>query len=75
MEIALGDKVRDRVNGFEGIALARLTGLYEATSIRVHRNSLNTSGEMLSSVWIEEERLESVTPRAVCGFAKIEGKR
>jgi hypothetical protein len=74
--IKLGDSVRDKVTGFEGIALARMEALYEATQLRVHPSTVNTSGEIRTSVWIEEERLATIKaaehPNA--GFGKPEVK-
>lgn len=58
--IKLGDSVRDKVTGFEGIALARMEALYEATQLRVHPSSLDASGAIRQSVWIEEDRLVTV---------------
>lgn len=72
--INLGDKVRDEVSGFEGIALARLEGLYEATQIRVHPTKLDPQGQIITSVWFEEDRLVVLKERAVVGFVNVSGK-
>jgi hypothetical protein len=73
--IKFGDSVRDKVTGLEGIVLARMEALYEATQCRVHPG-LNSSGEVRASVWIEEERLATIKaaehPNA--GFGKPEVK-
>jgi hypothetical protein len=61
-QIVLGDKVQDKVSGFEGIALARMTAIYEATQLRVHPTELNSENKIIDSTWIEETRLEKIAP-------------
>lgn len=70
-EIELGDKVRDKVSKFEGIALARMDSLFEATQFRVHRDSLNSNGEILGGIWIESGRLEVLDVPRVIGFNNL----
>jgi len=68
MKIELGDKVRDEVSGFEGIVLAKMEALYEASQCRVHPTELKSDGEMRDSKWIEEGRLKPIEKRPCPGF-------
>jgi hypothetical protein len=74
--IELGDKVVDKITGFEDIVCARLTGLFEATQIRIHPCSLSATTEIKNSVWLEEARCEKAPGgERVCGFVGIYGKQ
>jgi hypothetical protein len=70
--IELGDKVVDRVTGLEGVALARITGLYEATQLRVHPVTLK-DGDVRAFAWIEEARCERVSGERLMGFVGVQG--
>jgi hypothetical protein len=60
--IHLGDKVRDTVTGFEGLALGRAVYLYHATEWQVHPTALKSDdGSIIVSVWLAEGRLEVVS--------------
>ena len=72
--IELGDKVVDKVTGLEGIACARLTGLYEATQIRVHPQSLK-DGDMRAAVWLEEARCAKAPGERLAGFVGVCGAK
>jgi hypothetical protein len=71
--IHLGDLARDEITGYEGIVLARLECLYEATSCRVHSRKLDENGRIRDSIWIEEDRLIVVEENAVVGFKNVTG--
>ena len=73
--IELGDRVRCKVTGFEGVALARQTALYETTTWRVQPTSTKADdGTPTPSAWLEEGRLEVVQDSArLVGFVTAEG--
>ena len=71
--IELGDKVVDRVTGLEGVALARITALYEATQLRVHPVTLK-DGDVREFTWLEEARCEKVSGDRLMGFVGVRGK-
>jgi hypothetical protein len=73
--IDLGDKVKDRISGFTGIALAKSEGLYEATQFRIHSEDLDSTGKVRDGVWIEAERLELLESDKHVGFVHIKGKK
>jgi hypothetical protein len=70
----LGDHVCDEVTGYEGVVLARLESLYEATSCRVQSRKLDEQGNPRGMQWFEEDRLIVVEEHAVVGFRSIVGK-
>jgi hypothetical protein len=53
-----------------------MEALYEATQLRVHPSTVNASGEIRTSVWIEEERLAvvRVEEHPIAGFGTPEVK-
>ena len=57
--IKLGDEVKDKVTGFEGIAVARTEYLYGCLSIGVLSKKLNSeTGKPIEWVWFDEQRLD-----------------
>lgn len=72
--IGLGDEVEDTVTGFKGIVLARLEGVHEASSCRVHERGCSAEGKPKDGVWVEETRLKTTKPQAVTGFLQIKGR-
>jgi hypothetical protein len=75
MKISLGDRVRDKITGFEGIVLGRCEYLYEATALKVYKDSLRDNGEEFSPFWIEEGRVEVVEAKKHVGFMTIKGEK
>ena len=73
----LGDTVKDEVTGFQGMVLAKLTGLYEATQVRVHPTVLTCSeGDIKASVWLEESRVKVVSSaKCSAGFGVVKGRQ
>lgn len=70
--IQLGDRVRDIVTGFEGIATKRLESLFGGVEIQISPEGLGQTGEPLTSIWFEEARvLESVSNNRL---EKIDGE-
>jgi hypothetical protein len=73
--INLGDLVKDKVNGFKGVVLARMECLYEATACRVHPRELKEDGGIQESVWFEEDRLEVIVENAIVGFVEVASRK
>jgi hypothetical protein len=72
MSALLGLRVRDRLTGFEGVAVARTEHLHGAPEIRVE----TLLDGKLHSEWFAEERLEAHEPApAVVGFGTLEPPR
>ena len=53
--IKLGDRGKDSITGYEGIAIARSEYLYGCVSIQVQSREIK-DGKM-QSVWLDEQRL------------------
>jgi hypothetical protein len=70
-EVKLGDKVRDSVTKFEGVALAKMEALFGATQFRIHRDSLKPDGEIQAGVWIDAGRLEVLDAPRMIGFKNV----
>ena len=59
--IKLGDKVRDTVTGFEGIATGRSETLHASNMLRVEATHLSSMDNMpLEEMMFPEDRLEKV---------------
>ena len=73
----LGDHVRDVVSGLEGVVLAKLDALYEASQCRVHPTDLKSDGEVRTGVWFEDGRLKVIDDKGprLTGFASINHKK
>ena len=72
MSIELGDKVRDRITGFLGIAVAITTWLNGCVRAVVQSQQLDKDGEMREPVIFDVEDLDVVKAGAV--KAKSEAK-
>lgn len=59
-KISLGDKVKDKITDFEGIAIARITFLNGCEQIQVQPQGLTKDGEQKESVFIDIQQLEKV---------------
>jgi hypothetical protein len=64
-DVKLGERVRDRVTGFEGTAIGRAEYLYDVASVLV---AAETKQAAADSRWLAETRLEPVPPGAT-GFS------
>jgi hypothetical protein len=58
--VNLGDKVRDRINGFEGIVTGRAVYLYGCVQVLVAPTKLAEDGKCPDSVWFDEDRVEAM---------------
>lgn len=67
--VQLGDRIRDRISGVEGIAVARTEYLYGCTRIGVQPES-HKDGKPAAWASIDEPQCEVVKPAAVPGWAE-----
>lgn len=58
--ITLGDRVKDRISGFQGIAIARTTWLHNCTRIVVQPESLTKEHKPSEDMAFDEAQLEVV---------------
>lgn len=68
MLIRLGDVVRDKVTGFQGVALGRKDYLYCSPEIWIQPTTCKDDGTLFEPVYFDEARVEVVTARNVAGF-------
>ena len=59
--IRLGQKVRDRISGLEGIAVARAEWLYGCSRVVVQA-PVNKDHEIPDGQWVDEPQLEVIAP-------------
>lgn len=65
MKIELGDKVRDQVTGYEGIAVARTEWLHGCARITVQPANLDKDGKPPETVTFDELQLTRVVEQVV----------
>ncbi len=56
--IELGDRVRDSITGFEGIAVGITIWLNKCRSIGIQSTKLDKDGQPLDVQWIDETQCE-----------------
>jgi hypothetical protein len=61
----LGDRVRDRINGFEGIVTGRAEYLFGCRQVLVAPTVLGEHGKVPESCWLDEDRVALVEVEAV----------
>ena len=72
--IKLGDKVRDRISGFEGIATGTAEYLNGCKRILIEPTNLDEDGKLLKSVWFDDVQVEMAQKGAFAkGKAKVGG--
>lgn len=64
MSIKLGDRVRDRINGFEGIAYGIAKYMTGCTQVCVLPETLMSDGKIRDSHWLDLDRLDVIQPAA-----------
>ena len=64
-KINLGDKVRDTVTGFTGIAVARTTWLHGCDRITIERDALDNKGMVQDSCVFDDPRVELIEHKPV----------
>lgn len=70
MKINLGDRVRDRISGFEGIVSAKSEYLNGCVRILVDPESLEDSGKLIKGAWFDDVQIELVEKSVL----EIEGR-
>ena len=60
MTIKLGDKVIDKISGFDGISTAIARYLNGCTRILIEPTKLDEDGKLLKSVWFDDAQVEVV---------------
>ena len=68
--IKLGNKVRDNITGFDGIATGRCVYLFGCAQILVSPDRLDKDGAEIKGVWFDEQRIETVEERTVAVSAE-----
>ena len=58
MSIKLGDKVKDTITGFTGIAVARLEYLAGCVRISIQPQTLGADGELIEAEYFDEGLVE-----------------
>lgn len=66
MTVRLGEKYRDAITGFKGVATARAEYLHDSPSIKIEANTGPSADK--KEQWISETRLEPVPPPSGSGF-------
>ena len=62
-KIQLGDKVKDTVTGFKGIAMARTTWLQGCDRITIQPKGVDKDGKTYRNETFDEPQVEVITPR------------
>ena len=68
--IKLGDKVKDKITGFEGVTVAKAIYLNGCVSYEVRAQRLK-DGKMLDTVWIDEQQLTNKSTAVVGGPGSV----
>ena len=68
-EIKLGDAVKCKITGFQGIVIGRAEYLHSATQLSVLATTLS-DGQPMDAVWISEARLELNASSNGLGFGR-----
>ena len=56
----LGDRVRDKLTGFEGIAIGVSHWLYGCSRVGIEPTTLGSDGKPIEPVFFDEMRIEKV---------------
>ena len=64
-DVKLGDKVKDQITGFEGIAISRTEYLYGSVRVQVQPVKLGKSGEPQETKVFDEPQLDVLKRAAV----------
>ncbi|HAM56249.1 MAG TPA: hypothetical protein DCQ64_12950 [Candidatus Rokubacteria bacterium] len=66
--IQLGDRVRDNITGFEGVATGRTEYLYGCVRICIEPSALQ-EGKPIEAIWFDEQRLDKASAAKTGGPA------
>lgn len=67
--IKLGDRVKDKITGFEGIVVARVEHLYGCIRCSVQPEKLNKDGKPIENQYFDEPQLDLILHNATVGAA------
>lgn len=74
--ISLGDKVKDSITGFKGVAIARTIWLHGCARITVQADKLSKDGQIMDNQTFDEPQLIILKPKqAKVGSRKTGGPR
>ncbi len=65
MTVGLGQKVRDRITGFEGIVVARTEWMYGCIRITIQPRGLTDDGKPIDSHTFDEPQLEVLADEVI----------
>ena len=68
----LGDKVKDRINGFAGVVTGRAEYLYGCVQVLVAPTAIGKDGKCPDSIWLDEDRVAVTKAWAVESPASAE---
>ena len=71
-KITLGDKVKDSVTGFTGIAIARTQWLHGCDRVTVQPDKLDKDGKVQGNETFDELQLEVIKAKAVATATKAQ---
>jgi len=60
MQVGLGDRVKDRIDGLTGIVIGRASYLYGCRQVLIAHEKLGEKGERQKGEWLDEDRVELV---------------
>lgn len=72
MDIRLGYKVRDRITGYEGIAISRHDYVYGCVRFTIQSDRLGSDGKVVDTITVDEPQLEVVNAGITSTFTKRE---
>lgn len=73
--IELGDLVKDKISGYEGVAVCRAIWLFDCVRITVHSQKLGSDGEPGSAVFDEPQLDKIGALRLVVDLEAVGGPR
>ena len=68
--VGLGDRVRDRISGFRGIATCRSTFLYGCIRISITPEETDKDGKVNQAEWFDEPQVEVLETAAALATTK-----
>ena len=72
-EIKLGDKVKDTITGFKGIAVARINWINGCDRITIQPEGLTEKGETFDVETFDEPQIKVITPKKIKTISNKKG--
>jgi hypothetical protein len=72
--VSLGDKVKDRISGFEGIATCRSEYMFGCVRVGVSPRGTH-EGKPVESQWFDEDQLDVIEVSAIQRPASVDERR